>query len=118
MYALKAAIDKVRLGEKLGENEIKILDLIKKDKCVTIAKMSEILGISTTAVEKNIAQLRDKGILKREGGDRGGSWKVLRVVKKGDGHFFPIKKVSVTNGASLSLSFSTASLVRLPLVAS
>ncbi len=63
-----------KLGVKLGVNEAKIVGLVKEDRFVTIAQISGILGISTTAVEKNIAKLREKGMLKREGADKGGSW--------------------------------------------
>jgi ATP-dependent DNA helicase RecG len=85
-YALKAHAGKgagksaglgERLGERLGVSEVKIIELVKEDRFVTIAQIADSLGISTTAVEKNIAKLREKGILKREGGDRGGSWAVL-----------------------------------------
>jgi predicted HTH transcriptional regulator len=35
------------------------------------------LGISTTAIDKNIAALKKKGILKRAGSDRGGRWEII-----------------------------------------
>ena len=84
-YALKADAGKeagksaglgVKLGVKLGVNEAKIIGLVKEDRFVTIIQIADILGISTTAVEKNITKLREKGILKREGSDKTGSWVV------------------------------------------
>ena len=65
-----------RLGERLGESQNKILNLISRDKFISIPKLSKELKISTTAVEKNIAVLKKKGLLKRVGGAKGGHWVV------------------------------------------
>ncbi|MCK4347702.1 MAG: HTH domain-containing protein, partial [Thermoplasmatales archaeon] len=67
-----------KLGEKLGENEEKILKIILNNKFVTISELSKSLDISTTAIEKNIAKLKDKGLLKRAGPAKGGHWEVVR----------------------------------------
>ena len=48
------------------------------EKKITAKKIAEILKISTTAVEKNIAKLKDNGILKRIGPDKGGHWEIKR----------------------------------------
>jgi len=60
----------------LGESQNKILNLISRDKFISIPKLSKELKISTTAVEKNIAVLKKKGLLKRVGGAKGGHWVV------------------------------------------
>lgn len=39
-------------------------------------QLSDLLKMSTTAVEKNIKQLRETGIIKRVGGARG-HWEVI-----------------------------------------
>ena len=65
------------MGEKLGENEEKILDIINKDVFVTISDISKSLGISTTAVENNISKLKKRGLLKRTGPDKGGHWEIV-----------------------------------------
>ena len=44
---------------------------------VTIPELQKILGISETAVEKNIAFLRENGYIERIGSKRTGYWKVL-----------------------------------------
>ncbi len=67
-----------KLGEKLGENELAIVKEISKDSKITISELSQIVGISTTAIENNIAKLKEKGILKRIGPDKGGYWKLIR----------------------------------------
>lgn len=64
------------LGVKLGENEKKIIELIKRDSQITIDKLAEELKISTTAIENNIKKLRQKKVLKRIG-YKGGRWEIL-----------------------------------------
>lgn len=65
------------LVEGLVENQRKILTLIGKNPSISKKEMAESIGISTTAIDKNIASLKKKGILKRVGPDRGGHWEIL-----------------------------------------
>lgn len=65
------------LGEKLGENQKRILQLLSSNSLLTIKDLAETLGISTTAVENNLARLKQKNLLVRVGGDKGGHWEVL-----------------------------------------
>ncbi|MFH0856700.1 MAG: winged helix-turn-helix transcriptional regulator [bacterium] len=72
-----------KLGEKLGENQTMIINLIGEDKYITIPELAKKIKISTTAIENNIAKLKEKGILERIGPDKGGYWEVkLRRRKK------------------------------------
>lgn len=64
--------------KKLGENERGILEIIVKNKFVTIPELSKALEISTTAVENNLAKLKAKKVLKRIGPDKGGYWEVVK----------------------------------------
>ena len=64
------------LGNKLGKTKKIILTEMKKNPEITGLKLSEILNISLTAVEKNIRQLREAGYVERIGGTRG-YWKVV-----------------------------------------
>jgi ATP-dependent DNA helicase RecG len=75
----KGLVEKLgdRLVEKLGENEKRILEIIAKNRFVTIPELSKILGISTTAVENNLAKLKVKKMLKRIGPDKGGYWEIV-----------------------------------------
>jgi len=65
-----------RLVEGLAESQRKMLDLIKRNPRVSKKELSAKIGISTTAIDKNIAQLKKKGILRRVGPDKGGHWEV------------------------------------------
>jgi ATP-dependent DNA helicase RecG len=75
----KGLVEKLgdRLVEKLGENEKRILEIIAKNRFVTIPELSKMLGISTTAVENNLAKLKVKKMLKRIGPDKGGHWEIV-----------------------------------------
>ena len=66
-----------KLGEKLGENKVKIIELIKENKYVTTKELSGHIKISTMAIDKNISKLKKKGILKRIGPAKGGYWKFV-----------------------------------------
>ena len=61
-------------SEKSSE---KILKLLSATPQMTIIQLANQLGISTRAVEKQIAKLRERGFLKRIGPAKGGYWKVL-----------------------------------------
>jgi len=52
------------LGEKLGENRLKIISLMKKDSKISITEIADKVGISTTSIEKNIGYLKKQGIVR------------------------------------------------------
>ena len=71
------------LGSELGsdyaglnETRIKILSMIREDNQISIAQMAEKLGLSTTAVEKNLTYLKTNGYLIREGRTSSGYWEI------------------------------------------
>jgi len=72
----KRLVEKV--GSKLVGNQLKIALLISEDEKITKKRMSEILNISNTAVDKNILQLKSLSIIERVGPDKGGYWKVIK----------------------------------------
>jgi len=65
------------LGEKLGETERRIMDILSKDNHATITSIARSLEISTTAVEKQLAKLKRQKLLKRIGPAKGGRWEVV-----------------------------------------
>jgi len=66
----------VRLGERLGETQQKILNLMQANPKIAITTLSAELDISTTAIEKHIKKLKDLDLLKRIGAAKGGHWEV------------------------------------------
>jgi len=71
-----------RLVEGLVENQKKILDLMKARPYISKRELSDEIGISVTAIDKNIKVLKEKKLLKRVGPDRGGHWKAVMDTKE------------------------------------
>lgn len=61
-----------KTGEKikLGNNEKRVLDLIKNNPDITISVLAEKLDIGLTTVENNLGKLKKKRLIKRVGPDR------------------------------------------------
>ncbi|MDO9573169.1 MAG: winged helix-turn-helix transcriptional regulator [Candidatus Omnitrophota bacterium] len=74
VIALKIGI-KEGLVEGLVESQKKILVLIKKNPVISKKELSRRIGISATAIDKNIRRLKKKGLIKRIGPAKGGYWK-------------------------------------------
>jgi len=66
------------LAEELAESQKAILELVLANARISKKEMAETIGISTTAVDKNIAALKAKGLLKRVGPATTGHWEVVR----------------------------------------
>jgi ATP-dependent DNA helicase RecG len=64
-------------GEKLGEKRQRILDAIRENNQITTKELAELIGISTTAIERNISKLKIQGLLRRVGPDKGGYWEII-----------------------------------------
>ena len=54
----------------------KILQLLAKTPTLSAKQLAQQLGLSSRAIEKNIAQLKADGRLKRIGAAKGGYWQV------------------------------------------
>lgn len=59
------------------ENSEKILRLMSEQPTITTALLAQKIGISTRAVDKQIAKLKALGRLQRIGADKGGHWEVI-----------------------------------------
>jgi predicted HTH transcriptional regulator len=55
----------------------KILDLISKDSTISITQLSTTTNITRSTIQKHIDNLKDKGIIRREGADKGGKWVII-----------------------------------------
>lgn len=71
-----------RLGDRLGDREWQILEFIWKNPTISITEMAGYIGISSTAIEKNITKLKEKGVLERVGSTKKGYWKILGMDRK------------------------------------
>ena len=59
----------------------KIISLIKKNVKITQGELSVKTGLTRRGVEWNLQQLKEKGILKRVGPDRGGHWEIVGKIE-------------------------------------
>ena len=60
-------------SEKSSE---KVVSAIKKNSTISAQELAKMLGISSRAVEKHLSILKEKGVIKRLGPDKGGHWEV------------------------------------------
>lgn len=83
-FMLQALLD--AMGETLAagsekgseESSEKILALLRSEPRLPARVLAERLGISSRAVEKQIARLREHGRLRRIGPAKGGHWEVMQ----------------------------------------
>ena len=64
-------------NKSVGKTAQKIIDLVISDPSISAEAMAYRIGISSRAVEKQIAKLRSMGILIREGATFGGYWRII-----------------------------------------
>ena len=65
-------------GEKgLNYQQEHVLGYLRADKHMTAAKIAHDLGMSARQIERMLADLKAKGIIRREGANRNGCWIVL-----------------------------------------
>ena len=75
--------EKIASGsEKSSEKNQAIIAAIKQNPKVTAAEIAMKIGVSSRAVEKRIKTLRESGVIRRIGGDKGGYWEVIENVTK------------------------------------
>lgn len=65
-----------KMTEKVTEKQQLIISYIKENKNITISEITKILNVSRKTVTANIRQLKEKGLIKRIGPDKGGYWVV------------------------------------------
>lgn len=56
----------------------KIIGLIRETPKITTKELSELIGITEKGIEKQIAKLKNEGVIVRVGADKGGHWKILK----------------------------------------
>ena len=61
----------------LTDNKVRILNAVMKNKTITQNQLSELVGITSKNVRNNMKRLKEKGLLKRIGLDKGGYWQVM-----------------------------------------
>lgn len=64
------------LGEKLGKNKVEIIKLMHQNPTISSVEMANQIGISATAIDNNIKQMRDV-FIRRIGPKNGGHWEII-----------------------------------------
>lgn len=64
--------------QKTANSSQKILDMMVENAYITTEAIAKELGISRRAVAKHTAKLKEKGVLRRIGPDKGGHWEVVK----------------------------------------
>lgn len=76
----KTSVDSVNVGDvseaELTERQRKIIELVRKSPSMTAKQMSETLSMSRRTVERDLAVMREMGVIKREGKDNNGKWRL------------------------------------------
>jgi len=76
----KELLEKVEDGELiiLNNNELMVLEEMKKNNKITTKELVNTLKISEGYVEKIIRKLKSEGYISREGSNKTGYWKILK----------------------------------------
>ena len=67
-----------KINVNLNKTQVKILELIRKNPEITQKEMAEKIGLSIIAIQKSIFNLKNEGLISREGTRRKGKW----IIKK------------------------------------
>ena len=65
-----------KVARELSATQLKIVNAMKEDPMITAAKLARQFGMSEYGIRKNIAKLKEVGVIERLGSDKTGSWKV------------------------------------------
>jgi predicted HTH transcriptional regulator len=66
---------------KLNKTQIAIVKAIINNNNVTYDDLKTILGVDRSTITRNIAVLKEKGVIRRVGEDKNGYWEVLLDIK-------------------------------------
>ena len=61
----------------LSGREAALLDALRADPSITYARAATLLGVSYATTRRAFLSLRERGLVRREGSDRKGVWRVL-----------------------------------------
>lgn len=64
----------VEVGDRVGEKEMQILNLLKEDLGYTYAQIANILNVSEKTVYVKIKALIEKSLIERAGTTKNGFW--------------------------------------------
>jgi predicted HTH transcriptional regulator len=62
---------------KLSKTQSAIIKVLLKDNRATYEDLARTIGVDRTTIRRNIAVLKEKGVIRRVGEDKNGYWEVL-----------------------------------------
>ena len=65
-----------KVASNLNITQNRIVEIMRDNSQITISELSKIIGMSNSGIKKNIAKLKEDGVIERIGSDKSGSWKV------------------------------------------
>ena len=65
-----------KMTSNLNATRNRIVELMRDNPQITISELSKIIGMSNSGIKKNIAKLKEGGVIERVGSDKSRSWKV------------------------------------------
>ena len=72
----RLVVNAEKLGVNLTVNRLEMLKMIIQNPTITKIEMAQAIGISSTAIDKNLDAMRDK-LIRRVGSDKSGIWDVI-----------------------------------------
>lgn len=66
----------VKVEAKVGVNQRRIIEEIRKNPFITQKELSAILGISEKSIYVNMKKMKENGLISRKGSDKNGLWQV------------------------------------------
>jgi|SRR3989338_6074958 len=68
----------VGVPENVPEKRLKdILEIIRKDNQINVSTLAKMFNVNEKTIKRDITKLKEKGILKRIGPDKGGHWEIV-----------------------------------------
>ncbi|MCC8140784.1 MAG: winged helix-turn-helix transcriptional regulator [Lachnospiraceae bacterium] len=68
------------LNDTLGEEDVKLISLLRTEPSVTQVLAAEKLGFSKRKVQRMMKSLSERGYIEREGSRKNGRWVILKDV--------------------------------------
>lgn len=65
-----------KVASNLNITQNRIVEIMRDNPQITISELSKIIGMNNSGIKKNIAKLKEDGVIERVGSDKSGSWKV------------------------------------------
>lgn len=81
--ALREAIDdqgvveNEQVNEQVSLRQRQLLDALRANPRLTYAQAAELIGASYATARRDLARLRELGLVRREGSDKAGAWRVI-----------------------------------------